>query len=324
MSKGRKKYRVLIVGAGNIGAFFDRPSDENVLTHAHAYVSHPGFEIAGFVDIEMQKSIRASRIWGGMAFRSIEEAFSNGHIDVVSVTVPDDGHYTVLKKITKYPVKLVFSEKPLAISGRLCRDISVLYSKMKIPLVVNYTRRFVPEFNAAREDISMGKYGRFLAGTGYYGKGLFHNGSHMVDLLRFLFGEVRSSMLLGKTKDFYDFDPSVSAVLRIKEGDFHLICVPCGGYTVFEIDLFFQKARVRMTDSGFRVEKFNVKASPVFKGYRSLELLDRTTTGLGKGLLYAVENIYKCLNGVAEPLCSGREASLSLAVCEKIKKGGHV
>ncbi len=321
MGKESVRYNVLIVGAGNIGASFDRPSDKKILTHAHAYTACPGFKLAGFVDSDVKRSIKASRSWGGKAFASIEEAFSSGKVDVVSVAVPDSGHYEVLRKISRYPIKLVFCEKPLALSVRHCREISELYFRKKILLIVNYTRRFVPEFNALRKDISSGKYGKFVTGTGHYGKGLFHNGSHMVDLLRFLLGEVRTPVSLGKTEDYYDQDPSVSAFLRISGGDFYLAPAPCGNYTVFEIDLFFQKSRIRITESGFRIEKYDVKTSPVFKGYKILGLSSCIETDLGKGLLYAAKNIYDCLKGAAEPLCSGREASLSLASCEKIKKG---
>ena len=32
-----KKYNVVIIGSGNIGAFYDEPGSEQILTHAHAF-----------------------------------------------------------------------------------------------------------------------------------------------------------------------------------------------------------------------------------------------------------------------------------------------
>ena len=80
---------------------------------------------------------------------------------------------------------------------------------------MNYTRRFVPEIRSIREAIKSGNYGAFLTGTGYYGKGLLHNGSHMVDLLQFLVGEVGKVAKVSEIVDFYDHDPSVSALLTM-------------------------------------------------------------------------------------------------------------
>ena len=43
-------YKAVIIGAGNIAAGFDSPKSEKVLTHAHAILLHPDFELLGFYD----------------------------------------------------------------------------------------------------------------------------------------------------------------------------------------------------------------------------------------------------------------------------------
>lgn len=320
-ARGKKKYRALVVGAGNIGAFFDRPSDKNVLTHAHAYKSHPGFELAGFVDADRKKAARAAKVWGGRAFLSIEEAFASGPIDVVSVAVPDALHYPVLKSLAGYPVKLVFAEKPLAASARQGREICALYKKKGIGLAVNYTRRFVPGFEAMKRDIAAGRYGRFVTGTGYYGKGLFHNGSHMVDLVRSLLGEVSSPRVLSKINDFYKDDTSVSAAIAVRGGMFNMLSVPAGSYTIFELDLLFTKKRVRITDSGFRTERYDVKVSPVFKGYRNLVLSAFASTRMCEAMYAAAGNIHLHLAKGERLKSSGNDALGTLMACEMIKRG---
>lgn len=317
----RGRYRVLIVGAGNIGAFFDTPGDKNVLTHAHAFTSHEGFELTGFVDTDIKKAKKAAAIWGVKAYTSVEEAFAAGRIDVVSVSVPDELHHAVLKSLASFPVKLVFAEKPLAKSVREAREICRLYKKKGIKLAVNYTRRYVPEFAALKEEIASGVYGRFISGSAYYGKGLFHNGSHMADLMRYLIGEIGSSRKLAVIRDHYRDDPSVEAVISFKNGgNLSLMCVPPEHYTVFECDLFFEKKRVRITDAGFKMERYDVKPSKVFKGYRNLTLAALTATRMGEAMLWAVDNIYAHFSGKAALKCSGADALGTIEACEKIKR----
>lgn len=64
-----KSYNVLIIGAGNIGAFFDMPYSKNVLTHAHAFSKVEGFNLLGFVDVDNKKAIEAANIWNAKALK---------------------------------------------------------------------------------------------------------------------------------------------------------------------------------------------------------------------------------------------------------------
>ena len=47
-----KSFNVLIIGAGNIGALYDTPDMDKVLTHAHAFSIINGFKLLGFVDLD--------------------------------------------------------------------------------------------------------------------------------------------------------------------------------------------------------------------------------------------------------------------------------
>jgi predicted dehydrogenase len=310
---------VLIIGAGKIGAFFDRPGCDSVLTHAHAFVRHRGFRLAGFVDSNMEKAILAASIWGGRAFATIGEAFSCGEIDVVVVASPDETHHQVLEELLNYQVRLILAEKPLAKTSMGAEQIVINYEKSSANLMVNYTRRFIPEFIELRSQISKDVFGAFLSGTGYYGKGLYHNGSHMVDFLRFIFGEIESVENLGVVDDFYADDPSISACFKIKGGkNFLLNAVDCRAYTVFEMDLFFKEGRIRIIDSGFAIEKYNVTASDRFSGYQKLNIAEITETSFSQGLKYVAENAYEVLVSNGKALCTAKDGLAALQICKMI------
>lgn len=315
-------YVVLIVGAGRIGAFFDEPASDAVLTHAHAFSCHPRFKLLGFVDADPRSAELAATRWGGEAFVAISDAFARQTIDVVVVAVPDEDHLSILRELASYPFRLVFVEKPLATTVAGAESVIALYREKNIRMAVNYSRRYVPEFAALRDWISAGRMGCFIAGTGYYGKGTIHNGSHMIDLLRFFLGEISVETVISSICDWRDDDPTNSAILKPDiGGQFILLGVDCRLYTIFEMDLLFEKGRVRLIDSGFCLEESETGESQNFADYRVLTDPIRTQTGFAKALAMAAESISENLDKNIPLPCTGDDGVKTLAVCTAIIDG---
>jgi predicted dehydrogenase len=315
-------YRVAIIGAGRIGALLDTPENPNILTHAHGYKACEGFEIVGFVDRDLDKAKAASARWGGLAFDSLEELLRTQAIEVVSVCLPDDLHYATLLALAEKPIKFIFLEKPAVTTSEEAEVVRALYAELPIRVLVNYTRRFVPEITNIRDAIRSGSYGAFLTGTGYYGKGLLHNGSHMVDLLQFLVGQVGAVQKVSELADFYSQDPSVSALLSMSCGGLFYLChVDSRKFDVFELDLIFEKKRIRICQLGTIIEEYSVADDALFEGYRTLNKDAEYATGHTKAMHYAVANIRNNLDR-DEPLVSTLEESLdTVKTCSRILLG---
>jgi len=313
-------FNVLIIGAGYIGAFNDYPNSENILTHAHAFTIHKGFNLVGFVDKDIEKAKKAANIWSTSYFKTIEGAFKKFKIDVVCVAVPDDVHYPILMEILDYPFKFVFIEKPITKTLSEAKIIIEKYTSKKIPSAVNYSRRFVPEFLTIKSKILNGDYGNFLGGVGYYTKGLIHNGSHLLDLLRFLIGDVKEATPIQKEYDFYQDDPSISAVLKFGEKKVVFIqTLNFRIYDIFEIDLFFEKSRFRLIDSGNIIEEYCVRNNPVLKRYKNLVKILEHKTLLNKAIYHATQNIYDFLVDGKEIYCTLKDGYDVLKLCLELK-----
>lgn len=315
------RYNVLIIGAGSIGAFFDTPDSDNILTHAHAFTKHKGFNLIGFFDLDIEKAMKAVSIWGGKAFKNIEEALAKEPVDIVCVAAPDDCHYAILKRISETNIKFVFAEKPLAGSMTEADEITQLYKQRKISLAVNYSRRFIPEFQNIKKDINKGLYGDYITGTGYYGKGLLHNGSHLIDLLIYFIGEIKESEYIGSISDFTEKDPSISALLYFNNNrDFFLQCIDSRFYTIFEIELFFKKKRISIKDLGCKIEEYDIIEGQFVKGYKNMVKTKEIATSAKKSLYYSVDNIYNHLTKSEEIKCSIDDAYKAMQSCIYIKE----
>jgi len=314
-------YNVLIIGAGRIGAFFDSPEAEKVLSHGGGFYRQREFNIVGFVDTDFEAAQKASEIWGGRGFSSIDEAFEHCRIDVVSVTVPDEFHYSTVEAIIGKGVQLIILEKPIATTLEEGDKLLSLIEGDGSEVIVNYTRRFVPEIRALKTLIQDGDYGGFVNGTGHYGKGVLHNGSHMIDLIRYLLGEVKSFSNYASKYDYYEDDPTVSSLLHLDNGGtFNMCGTNSKNFTIFEMDLMFEKGRIRIIDSGFDVEMYKVEGSDVFEGYKYLKLDKHIKTDLINNMKYVVEHALDVLENNSRNISTVYEGYRNLELCLEMKK----
>lgn len=307
-------YQAVIIGAGNIAAGFDSPDSPDILTHAHAYQCNPAFRLAGFYDKDCRKAKEAADKWGVQAYETLDAAMETA--EVVSCCVPDIFHRQVLEEVLAYHPRLVIAEKPLASSLAEGEILRRAYG-VGIPLLLNYSRRFLPEFQKLRQEIK--QYGKFVKGVGYYGKGIVHNGSHMIDFLCFLFGTVECLNVLPSAIEDFEGDSSKDAILRIQEGQFHMLAIDSRIATVFEMDLFFEKARVRILDGGILVERYQVKESDTYQGYYNYVLTGRETVNYSHAMTGLLEHAERLLNGKEEPACSLEDGMDVLKICMQIR-----
>ena len=267
LKMANSRLRALIIGAGNIAAGYDQPDSAEILTHAHGFASVPDFELIGFIDADIEKAKVAAQKWGGQVFVNIADAFAGGPIDVVSVATPDATHAAILQELAGFAPRVIFCEKPLATSLTDAEKITALYRSLPTQIQVNYLRRFVPAFQEIRDAIAAGLFGKYLTGSGIYVKGFLHNGSHMVDLLRFWLGDIVETGRLGPISLDSEGDPEMSARLQFKDGGCFLVQSLAGNpYWMFEMDLFFEKRRLRVLNSGFLFEEYEPHASELFPG----------------------------------------------------------
>lgn len=310
----KRVYRAAIIGAGRIGAGFDGPRARHILTHAHALRANPRTELVAFVERNPLRGRREARRWSTRWFSRVERMFADVNPDVVVIATPDETHAAFLELVGAYRPQLVVCEKPPVETREESERVERAMRDVPATVLVNYTRRFDTTVCRLRNDIQAGTYGTVLAASGVYTKGLLHNGSHLVDLARFLFGEMIGCVRF--PSGYTDHDHSVSGVASFDRcPQFHLMTGDERRYSVTEFDILAERARIRFTDSGGLISIQRVVEDRLFKGYRVLGRPSTTRTGLIDALAELTRHFVAVLDGIDSPRSTLADALKSHAAC---------
>ena len=278
------KIKVAIIGAGKIVSGYDSITDVAILTHCHAIKTLGQFELIGIYDKNIELLGDVSKKWNVKTFNEFDHVMRECP-DIVVVAVNNTSHEYYLEKLLDHNQKLVLCEKPLTTDHKSGRKIIESYKNSNKKLAVCYQRRYDNDINQIKMNYESGKLGKYINGVVIYSKGILHNGSHAVDILRYFFGEVIKISSFDYKIDYSKDDPTVSAHLIFNDANVTLISSDETYHSLFEIDLIFENGRYRLYDSGFKIDIFNVTKDPIFEGYSSLNLVESRESTLQSALL---------------------------------------
>jgi len=310
-------YRAALIGCGKIGSeFSDDPRVQGIFSHAGAYEACDSTVLVAVCDADPVKLERCGDRWKVAArYSDARQLLRLQEPEIVSICTPDSNHFEMIRLcLDSGSVRAILAEKPLALSLLEAEELVRSARDKGVVLAVNYTRRYAASHIALKQFLAGGNIGAIQAVSGYYTKGVFHNGTHWFDLARYLVGEIVEAQGLSVHVESSD-DPTLDVVLGFETG-------ACGflhgcdarAFSVFEMDLVGTEGRVRVTDSGHQVEWYSVADSPHYTGYRSLIRQPDMAGGLHNVLLNAVEDLVACLDRPGKPLCSAEDGLAALKV----------
>ena len=254
---GRIMYKSFIIGCGRIAGYSDDGA-MNDFTHGYAYWEDQKDELAGCMDIDSNKGKLFAKKFNCTAFEDYKEGIDSTRSEIVSVCTPDDTHFQIVKALIEMDsnIQVIFLEKPACSTMEEMEELINLSTERNIDIVVNHTRRFDARYLEIKENIANGVYGDLVNGFATYYSGWQHNGVHVIDTLSFLFDDslVIESVSNGCNSPYLD-DPTIDGKLNFLEspGVIHLFSFDESYYQLFEFDLRFEKARLRIEDFGSRI-----------------------------------------------------------------------
>ncbi|HEV3142173.1 MAG TPA: Gfo/Idh/MocA family oxidoreductase [Vicinamibacterales bacterium] len=309
-------YRAAVIGCGRIGSEFGADvRAPGVYSHAGAYSACESTELAAVCDVDSARARRCATRWKTVPYADVARMLAEVQPQIVSVCTPDATHFEIVRMVLSTTgVCGVLAEKPLATQTADARVLRDLARARSIALAVNYVRRYSPTHVALRDDIARGAFGSIQTVSGLYVNGVVHNGSHWFDLARFLVGEIAEVWGVDIRGDAAS-DPTVDAVMRFKGGaGGHLQGCDGSAYSVFEMDIVGTAGRVRIVESGHRVEFQHVVDSQHYGGYKTLAVRRQVEGDMHDLTLRAVEDLVAALEAKRAPRCTADDAVAALEI----------
>ena len=270
-------YRSGLIGCGNIGAKYDEQNtSESVFTHAGMYHTAEAFQMVCAAEPDPRRRREFESVWNpGKMYASHLDLLAHETLDVISVATPDETHEAIIRDVLSLkPPKLLFTEKPIAQSTKSAMALLSLSRQTGTSIIVDYIRRWDKRHQEIRNFIAGGGLGPIQGISGYYVRGIRHNGCQMINLLRFLFGDITSVRTYGPANaGSFEDDPSLSSILTFDSGtcaDIKALDTKGYGFSIFELDIFGKKGRIRLSDGGQTLDFFQPEPDPQFSNFKKL------------------------------------------------------
>ena len=320
--------RAALWGCGKIGWSFQEDEGAasiGVCTHAAAWSAVAGVQLVAVGDVKLSSAEQCAQRWNVPTHCGDLDALLACSPDIVSIASPDAQHFDDVKRCLEHAsVKAVLAEKPLANSAAEAAQLEALAQQLGKVIVVNYSRRFCDFYVLLRQRILDGEFGALRLGRCLYTKGALHNGSHFVDLMRYLFGELRAGSAtvpawLSSSVD--EVDPGMDVCFTAPNGaSIVMHHIPAENFTVFEMDLCFDNARFVFLDGGNTVQEFAIVTDQPFVGYKGLAQPIVHENAMKDYLLRAAENVAGEVRGTAFNLSPASESAALLATFDSLTR----
>lgn len=304
------EFVAIVVGCGRIGSRYDerRGPAQPPLTHAGAYAAADEVTLVGGVDTDPVARDAFEKRWGVPAAASIHELEWDGPL-LVSVCTPAAAQCKLVEDVLSVSPAAFWLEKPLAETVSEGETILELCAAAKIPVQVNFLRRFDPFHRLTVEKIQADGPPCHLVFR--FSESLRNFGSHAFDLFHWICGETTSVTALADPNG----SPIVAAHANGSSATFQQ--VPLGGVALFDLDVYTRRAHFVLTALGEQLlcGRCSAEHSPygvVRHWFEPAVATGDLTACMSGGLA----SLLAAVRLGTPPLCDGSDGLASLRVLE--------
>ncbi|QPJ65098.1 MAG: Gfo/Idh/MocA family oxidoreductase [Candidatus Nitrohelix vancouverensis] len=333
--------KIGLMGCGRIGSLLEEdPLRGKPCTHAGAFASLRQVKIQAGTDIDADRLRRFGQRWGvDNLYRSYEEMLAQERLDIVCIASWTRLHAPMVMAAARAGVAGIFCEKPIALDPKEGARMVALCARKKIPLVINHERRWDPHYLQARKLIQKGKIGEVKTITGnalswrppkapikdHGGGPLFHDGTHLIDLLLYLGGPVDWASGVERRSHGKRFiEETAAGMLGFKSGAIGF--VEGGGerkYFNFELDIQGTEGRLLIGNAGRQL--FVTKRSRRFTGFHELEAVPFPEPARYQSpFVGAAKDMIQCVRNGKPSLSSGKDALQALKIIFTIYRSAQL
>ena len=308
------KMKLGLIGLGYIGKVHLR----NCLRHEFA-------KLEGVSDISKKALNLAKKMGVKKTYNDYQQLLNDDSIDAVIIALPTHLHLPCAKEAAEAG-KHIFLEKPLARNVAEGREIVSTVRKNNIELMVGYPYRFAPSFQTLKEKIERGELGEVQIayatniGSGPFfhraerdiprpvpswwfkkelagGGALMDVGSHMINLVRWYFGEISNARSYLGYRYNLDLEDHATCILKFQSGQ---IAIVNAGW-------FSQQMRIKVELLGTVAHASATRNSPS-KTKTAIQLMTGRPTTFYLPHFREVSHFIQCLKQDLPPSPSAEDA----------------
>ena len=299
-----KKLRVAVIGCGRIGCGFDDNNfSKKALTHAGSYQKNQNTILNAFCDIDKLKLEKYGKKYNiDKLFKSTNEMFDNSELDLISICTRTNSHLKLVEKISKTNIKGIFLEKPISDNINDAKKIIKICKSKNIQLIIDHQRRFDPFFHELKKIIQIGKIGNIQLVNIFYGAGIANTGTHVFDLLRYLFGDAK--YLKGhfsNNKSPNSLDPNIDVEIEFKQKIIvKMSAVNVSNYGILEMDILGMKGRIKINLTTNETSFYKIsKKGLVYKQLEEIKIKFKASKY--SPIMLGLQNLVDCVEKKEKP-----------------------
>ena len=283
-----KKHSAALIGCGRIGCLLENdPLRNKPCTHAGG-VCAAGIQITHAADADISRLdafCTKNAIPSYRASTDYRDLFTRDAPEIVIVATWTNSHAEITRYAAEHGARIIVTEKPIAANMSDAYKMIECCKKNDVCLIINHERRYDPRYRAVRHLLEKGAIGTVktvnaAVFTGAYrgasliadgGGPLLHDGTHLVDIIRFFFGDIDSVRgNFSRDTRTAGFEDRAVAWLKMQNGiDVFLEAGGSRSYFGFELNISGTKGKIGI-GNGFN-HLYKTVPSKLYAGFRDLE-----------------------------------------------------
>lgn len=324
--------RVVLVGAGKVGASYAADPvmarHYRYASHAQVLAEHPDLEWGGVVDADANVARQVAERWGvprhGTSVAAVCDAYAP---DLAVLATPPADRLATLSALPR--LRAVLVEKPLGRDEPESRAFLEAARARDVLVQVNLWRRADARTRELAATLSE-RLGDVQAVQAFYGNGLHNNGTHMVDVVRLLFGEIASVRSVPESlRDAHGPIPGdvhVHATLVTTSGVVvALVPLDFRAYRENGLDVWGTTGRLTVLQEGLSTDLYPRVENRAMSGEREIasDAPSRLAPTCGDAFWAMYQNVLDALAGRAELVSPGESALRSAHVVDLVERSAR-
>lgn len=182
-----QRYRAAVIGCGKMSR-----------GHAHAYAVNARVDLVAGADVsDTAQAAFASEFGVDSMYADPAEMLAQERLDLVSVCTWPPHHTDLVEAAFAAGARGVWCEKPMAVHLADADRMVAAAEAAGGALIINHQRRYVESYRQARALIEDGAIGELTQITGICGGDALTDGTHLIDMTRFLNGDCPITAVFG-------------------------------------------------------------------------------------------------------------------------------